>query len=134
MRDVVRYGEGTGRSTISARIVAVTFSMAVALTACASPGAGPFDDGVEPGTIHVEVDNHNFYDATVYVITGAGERRLGIVRGKSEKTYVARLLAPGEVRLRVRMLAGGSFTTDPMNTIPGETIQLIIPAGVGDQE
>jgi hypothetical protein len=116
---------------MNARIVSLTFFLGVALTACASPGASAFSDGVEPGTVHVEVDNQNLNDATIYVLTGAGEWRLGIVRGKSEKMFVARLVAPDNVRLRVRMLAGGSFITDSINTIPGETIQLIIPPGAG---
>lgn len=115
---------------MNARIAALTLSLGLGMTACASPGASPFDDGVEPGTIHVEVDNQNFYDATVYVLSGAGERRLGIVRGKSEKTLVARLFVPGNVRLRVRMLAGASFTTEVMNAGPGETLLLIIPANL----
>lgn len=117
---------------MNTRIVALTFALGVGSAACASPGESPFGDGVQPGTVQVEVDNQNFYDATIYVLSGAGERRLGIVPGKTKKTFVARLVAPADVRLRVRMLAGGSFTTDPMNTIPGEIIQLIIPARVGD--
>ncbi len=115
---------------MNAQIVALTFSLGLGVTACASPGASPFDDGVERGTVHVEVDNLNFYDATIYVLSGSGERRLGIVPGKTVKTFVARLLGPDNIRLRVRMLAGGSFTTEFMNASPGETLLLIIPSSL----
>ena len=83
----------------------------------------------------MEVDNRNFYDATIYVLTGAGERRLGIVQGKTERTFVTRLDGPDSVRFRVRMLAGGSFTTESMTAVPGEILVLIIRAssGVGGQ-
>lgn len=120
---------------MNVRIMSLTFSLGLGMMACASPGASPFDDSVEPRTVHVEVDNQNFYDATVYVITGAGERRLGIVPGKTEKTFVTRLAGLGDVRLRVRMLAGGSFTTERMTASPGEILVLIILAnfGEGDQ-
>ena len=116
---------------MNARIVALIVCGSLGCATCASPGASPFDEGVEPGTVHVEVDNHNFNDATVYVLSGAGQQRLGIVRGKSEKTFVARLIVPGDVRLRVRLIAGESFTTEPLNTNPGETLVLIIPASLG---
>ena len=116
---------------MKAQIVALTFSLGIWMTACASPGANPFNDGVERGTVHVEVDNLNFYDATIYVLSGSGERRLGIVPGKTVKTFVARLVGPDDVRLRVRLLAGGSFTTDTMHTSPGETLLLIIPSSLG---
>ena len=116
---------------MTARIVALTISFGLGLTACSSLGASPFDDGVDPGTVHVEVDNQNFYDATIYVVSGAGERRLGVVPGKTEKTFVARLVVPDNVRLRVRMLAGASFTTEVLSANPGETLLLIIPANLG---
>ena len=80
--------------------------------------------------VQVEVDNQNFNDATVYLQSGSGEQRLGIVRGKSVKTFVARLMGPYEVRLRVRLLAGGSFTTEAMHAAPGETLLLIVPSSL----
>ena len=114
---------------MKAHIVVLTVSVALWVTACASPGATPFgESGVALSTVQVEVDNQNFNDATIYVLTGSGEQRLGIVRGKSVKTFVARLMGPYEVRLRVRLLAGGSFTTEAMHASPGETLLLIVPS------
>ncbi|MCH7564390.1 MAG: hypothetical protein IH968_11260 [Gemmatimonadetes bacterium] len=116
---------------MKAHIVILTVSLALWVTACASPSATPFDQGgVSLGTIQVEVDNQNFNDATVYLQSGSGEQRLGIVRGKSVKTFVARLMGPYEVRLRVRLLAGGSFTTEAMHASPGETLLLIVPSSL----
>jgi len=115
---------------MKARVAALIALGCLACAACASPGASPFDAGVAPGTIHVEVDNQNFYQATVYVVSSAGERRLGSLSGVSQKTFVARLVVPGDVRLRVRMLAGETFTTEPLQTGPGETLLLIIPTSL----
>ena len=116
---------------MKAHIVILTVSLALWVTACASSSATPFDQGgVSLGTIQVEVDNQNFNDATVYLQSGSGEQRLGIVRGKSVKTFVARLMGPYEVRLRVRLLAGGSFTTEAMHAAPGETLLLIVPSSL----
>lgn len=116
---------------MNARIVSLTISLGLGVMACASPGVSPFDGGREQRTVHVEVDNRNFYDATIYVITGAGERRLGIVQGKTERTFETRLAGPDNVRFRIRMLTGGSFTTERMSASPGETLVVIIPASLG---
>ncbi|MFV1988842.1 MAG: hypothetical protein ACC682_16340 [Gemmatimonadota bacterium] len=103
------------------RIVALAL-----LAACASPG--PFDD--KPGTVQVEVDNLSLYHATVYLTGSAGYRRLGMVHGRSEKTFVARLRFTTGVRLKVRLLADRSFTTETMYANPGEKLWLIIPSGL----
>ena len=116
---------------MKAHIVILTVSLALWVTACASPGATPFDErGVALSTVQVEVDNQNFNDATIYLRSGSGEQRLGTVRGKSVKTFVARLIAPYDVSLRVRLLAGGSFTTEAMPAAPGETLLLIVPSSL----
>ena len=110
----------------------LTLCLALGSAACASSGPNPFEDaqtGASSRTVMVEVQNQNFYDATVYAITAAGERRLGIVAGNGRRTFTARLVGPGDVRLRVRLLGGGNFTTHPMPASPGETLVLIIPAG-----
>ena len=114
------------------RIMALTFFLVCGLGACASQGANPFEGGLQPGTVHVEVDNQNFSDATVYVLSNSGRQRLGIVRGKTKETFVARFASVGDVRLRVRLLAGASFTTEPMITSPGETLLLVVPASLGN--
>ena len=116
---------------MKAHIVILTVSLALWATACASPGATPFaENGVSVSTVQVEVDNQHFNDATIYLLSGAGEQRLGTVPGKSVKTFVARLIGPYDVRLRVRLLAGGSFTTDAMPASPGETLLLIVPSSL----
>ena len=108
-------------SPANARFVALAL-----LAGCASPGT--FDD--EPGTVHVEVENLSFYDATVYLLGSPGYRRLGMVHGRTEQTFVARLRVTAGVRVKVRLLADGSFTTETMYANPGETLWLIIPSGL----
>ena len=113
------------------RIMALTFSLVFTSAACASTGANPFEGGVALRTVQVEVDNQNFSDATVYVLTNSGRQRLGVVQGKTKRTFVARLGSVGDVRLRVRLLAGASFTTRAMLATPGETLLLIVPSSLG---
>ena len=108
----------------------LTLSLALAWMACGY-GQDPFYGANPTTTIRVEVENQNFYDATVYAITTAGEQRLGVVGGNSTKMFTARLTRPDFVHLRIRMLGGRSFKLDPIDASPGETLVLIIPAALG---
>jgi hypothetical protein len=101
------------------------------LAACS---AGSSDDGPSPdrGPATIEVDNRDFLDMTVYVVTGAQRQRLGVARG----TAITSLTIPA------RLIRGGasalSFVADPIGgqglpvteeivVEPGDTVELVIP-------
>jgi hypothetical protein len=72
------------------------------------------------------VENQNFYDATVFALARSGEqRRLGIVTGNSEGTFTFRWVQD-ELRVIIRLLAGGSTATEPILVNPGDSLNLVI--------
>lgn len=80
----------------------------------------------------VRVENRNFYDMTIYVVHGASRIRLGTVTGnRTEVFIVPEYILTGPIS--IRFLAdpiGGRRTpiTQEMSIIPGQEVELIIPA------
>jgi hypothetical protein len=97
--------------------------------ACAAAGSPKAID-IEAETIQVRVDNRNFNDARIIAVTDGGERRLGIVPGKTERNLTLPWQRWGMIRLRVQLLAGGTFTTVGLETGPGEFLELTIGANL----
>jgi hypothetical protein len=90
-------------------------------------GKGGREDEPRPApilTLHVE--NQNFYDATLFALARSGEQqRLGIVTGNSQGTFTFRW-TQDELRVIIRLLAGGSTATEPILVNPGDSLNLII--------
>jgi len=90
-------------------------------------GRGTGDEEPRPApilTLHVE--NQNFYDATLFALARSGEQqRLGVVTGNSQGTFTFRW-QQDELRVIIRLLAGGSTATDPIMVNPGDSLNLII--------
>jgi hypothetical protein len=75
--------------------------------------------------ISVEVDNHNWSDMTIYLMTGGLPQRLGMVTALSNATFVfpsLRINAASGVRLRALPVAGAAFTTETILVQPGQAI------------
>lgn len=92
-------------------------------------GARSGDPGsVPPGdVIVVHIENHNFYDATIY--TSAGKRlRLGMVPGNGSRTFRFRWTHQA-LALVVDFIGAGGYVTDEIVVSAGDEIQLIIEAG-----
>ena len=100
------------------------------LGAASGGGASPQNvagvrDSVPRG-VSLEVDNQNFYDATVYAVSDAGERqRLGRVTGLSHDTFTFRWLHQ-ELRVLIQLLADGSAITQPVLVNPGDSLNMVI--------
>jgi hypothetical protein len=99
----------------------------LATSGCVSSGgaADPFT-GPAKSQIVIEVDNQGFNQATVWMISSAGERRLGTVNGKGEKSYTLQWPRSGDLRLRVRVVGKRGFTTARQLVFPGENVELRI--------
>lgn len=107
------------------RIAAVALLMGAA--GCGgAPGSAPFPGAGESTILQVMVDNRNFNDANIVFLSDRGEKRLGVVDGKSERTFSLPWPRPDLIRLRVRLLAGGTFTTSSLEANPGELLVLEI--------
>ena len=79
----------------------------------------PYDD------VSVEVENHNWSDITIYLITGGLPQRLGMVTAMGNESFAfpaQRLNTAGSVRLRALPVAGSAFTSEAILVQPGQAI------------
>lgn len=96
----------------------------------------PAPDGVETAMadpnapIAVEVENHGWADATIYLVSGGLTRRVGMVTGSSSQsftvpaTYIGTM---GEFQLKAHQIGSpGSLTTDVMTIQPGQMIKFTV--------
>ena len=96
------------------------------LAGCAAMGGGRTDTGREQ--IRVYVDNQNFADATIYArYQGMTPIRLGQVVGKTQEVFTVPF-RNSDLRLEIRLLAGGSHITQPIQVYQGDDLDLVIPA------
>ena len=100
--------------------------LAAAAFGCSAFGGGDPFTGTTKAEIVIEVDNRNFNQATVWVLSSSGQRRLGVVNGKVMKTFTVRWSRPDDLRLRVRVLGEQGFTTDRQLVVPGDHVELRI--------
>lgn len=76
----------------------------------------------------LEVENQNFYDATLYAVTqGAGHRqRLGYIQAYGKRTLKFHWLPTFELRIEIVLETIGSYLTPPLAVEEGDDLQLII--------
>lgn len=86
-----------------------------------SPFSGPHD-----ATVRIEVVNYNFQDATLHALSDGQRRRLGIVTGMREATYILPWPTSRELRIEIDLLAGPECTTRLIMADPGDIIFLEI--------
>jgi hypothetical protein len=106
-------------------MLAAALSLVLVLTSCAPLGRSGAAVPVEQ--VPVVVENQNFYQATVFAIVNSSRVRLGEVQGNSRATFTARAPATGQMRIEVRLLAVGAFTSWPVSIAPGDTVQIRVP-------
>jgi hypothetical protein len=99
----------------------------IATSGCVSSGgAGDPFTGPAKSQIVIEISNQGFNQATVWMLSGSGERRLGTVNGKGEKSFTIRWPRSDDLRLRVRVVGKRGFTTARKLVFPGENVELRI--------
>ena len=113
----------------------VLIGMTVLAAACGGgsrPAGNPYSDSREERReIGIEIQNHNFADATVWVLVRDGARkRLGIVTGKSDATFTLDWSFSEPLRLEFDLLAGPRCTTEALSVDPGDTLQLQISTDI----
>jgi hypothetical protein len=85
-----------------------------------APSSSPLHEDVS-----VEVQNHNWSDMTVYLLTGGLPQRLGMVTAMGNESFAfpaQRLHTAGTVRLRALPVAGSPFTSEAILVQPGQAI------------
>jgi hypothetical protein len=101
----------------------------VLLAGCAVLSPVARDPFAEPGvaTVRVDVENRNFYDATIYATPDGGtERRVGDVAGNARRSFAMPLTMTADVRFRIELLADGWCTTHPIVLSPGDALGIQI--------
>ncbi len=101
---------------------------AAAVTGCAGfrTAPNPFEEPASAQrTVTIEVENHNFNDATLRAIARM-ERRLGVVTGNGRETFTIPWTTVDDLQIRIDLLAGSRFTTNRVTVSPGESVFLTI--------
>ena len=100
----------------------------LSLAACG--GRGPAfgaPDPVDERDITVQVDNHNFYDASIVLFfSGRARRRLGTVRSSTKGTFKIRWEA-SEMSVGADFFGGAAVRSNELTVSPGETLFLNLP-------
>lgn len=108
--------------------VVVLLGVTLVAGACAHlPGRGQSAELDEPVPQHVtlEVENQNFYGATIYALQPGERRRIGWVEGFSEETFAFKWSAL-DMRIEIALLSAGSYYTQPMDVTAGDELRLVI--------
>ena len=113
-------------------LAAVVLVIFLAACATASPRNDPFGRGANGAvSIRLDVENRNFYDATIYVMQDQGPaRRVGDVGGNGKRSFQVPWEFAAAMSFRIDLLAGGSCTTPPVVVSPGEILGLQIVSNV----
>lgn len=75
----------------------------------------------------IEVENQNFYDATIHYLFGGGNRRrLGMVTGNSRGRFTIRW-DPRPLRFTINFVGAGETVSDDIQTSAGEIVGVTLP-------
>jgi len=81
----------------------------------------------DPAGLTIEVENHNFSDATIYAFDSGNRLRLGRVTGKTTQSFTFRWYQ-NELQIIVDFTGGGWIVSDKQPVYPGvdDNLRLII--------
>ncbi|MCZ6915531.1 MAG: hypothetical protein O7I93_02040 [Gemmatimonadetes bacterium] len=103
------------------------FTAALMMLGC-SGGSQPAT-GVRPVAsgrrLSVEVENQNFYDATIYAYDQGSRKRLGIVDSEGSRSFTFSWTT-GNLRFLVDFFANGCILTDPLFVESGDDILVVL--------
>ena len=111
------------------KIIGLVF-WAFATFACAGgSGTGAPMSSVRPADereeISVEVQNQNFYQATVYAYRAGSRKRLGVVESQRTRSFEF-VWITGDLRFLIDFFANGCILTDPLPVDRGDDLLLIL--------
>jgi len=125
---------------MSIRTRLTSLALALMVSGCgagqmSSNGGGPFAAAADgPQTISIHVQNLNFSDATLWAVSQSGRQRLGIVGGKGDAVYRIAWTVPQALQIEIDVLAGSRCTTEPVQTDPGDSLDLRIQMDLATQQ
>ena len=111
---------------MTVKIFGLVFGVFAAF-ACA--GSGTPTSSIRPANdreeISVEVQNQNFYQATIYAYRLNSRTRLGVVESHSTRSFEFRWIT-GDLRFLIDFFANGCILTDQMPVDRGDDLLLIL--------
>lgn len=106
--------------------VAAVWGALTSVPACGFLSRGPAASPSRlQGEVSVEVENHNWSDITIYLVTGGLPQRLGMVTAQGNATFAfpsQRLNTGNSIRLRALPVAGQPHTSESILVQPGQAI------------
>jgi hypothetical protein len=109
------------------RLAALCGALMCATHACGTSLSRSSSSAASPPLteVSVEIENHNWSDITIYLMTGGLPQRLGMVTalGNASFAFPSQQLSTGaNVRLRALPVAGQAHTSDAILVQPGQAI------------
>ena len=111
---------------MTVKVLGLVFWVFAAFACAGGSGTGssirPVDEREE---VSVEVQNQNFYDATIYAYRLSSRTRLGVVESHSTRSFEFRWIT-GDLRFLVDFFANGCILTDQLPVDRGDDLLLIL--------
>lgn len=107
----------------------------LALGACASGGQGASGDpfsGAPPGfdgPVQFTIENNDFRDATIYGYWNGVRERLGMVTGKTSKTFSTDWKSE-QFAFYVNFVGGGEYVSETVDVYAGDHLNFVIMPGL----
>jgi len=106
--------------------VATAFAAAVFTLGCASRATNPINSAHGAGqAVELTVHNNDFNDADIYAYWNGSRERVGMVTGKTTKTF--RMEWRGEeIQIQVDFVGGGQLWSGPIDVYEGDQLDWVI--------
>jgi hypothetical protein len=116
-------------TTMTVKILGLVFWVCAGFACAGGGGTGASTSTIRSANarpeISVEVENQNFYEATVYAYRSGYRTRLGVVQSQSTRSFEFGWLM-GELRFLVDFLANGCILTEPMFVDRDDDLMLVL--------
>ena len=113
---------------MTVKILGPVFWMFAAFACAGGSGTGVPTSSVRPmekEKVSVEVQNQNFYQATVYAYRAGNRARLGVVESQSTRSFEF-VWITGDLRFLIDFFANGCILSEPVAVDRGEEVLLIL--------
>jgi hypothetical protein len=119
---------GLGRAVLGLAVVLASGACAAGARSTADPfsGGGSGAPSTQDRSIHIEVQNSNFNDATIEARGIGIRRRLGRVGGSRSDEFTLDWRGAGQLYFEIDLLGGGTCVTRGIDVSPGDRVRLVI--------
>lgn len=112
---------------IRCRFVRVLPTVALLLGGCGGSAVNPFHEAAHPSGLEISIENQGLLDVRVTLMSELGSEVLGVVGGDTNREVHIPWKRYDHVSFRLDPLVGTRYTTESIQTSPGDHIELIIP-------